>query len=75
MFLCKVKKGFYQEKSDLLLWIKGIRFYKKVSNLFLCKVKKRWFYQEKSDLFFMDKKKLFERGSTFIRWIYYACIT
>ena len=44
----------------------------------LCKVKKKKndFICTKSDLLLdKKKKKTFERGSTFMRQIYYACIT
>ena len=42
----------------VFLWIKGIRFCEKVSDLFLCKVKKGWLYQEKPDLFLWIKNIL-----------------
>ena len=85
-FCVKLNKGDFIKKNQIcFLWIKGIRFCKKYQICFCVKVKKfdfikknqicffmnnkeMWFYQEKSDLFF-------ERGSTFIWWIYYACIT
>ena len=64
MFLCK--RCFYV-KERIRFLLKSIRFV-------LCKVKKGWFYQEKLDPFFFFfickrnwKKRLFERGSTFMR--------
>ena len=42
----------------------------------MCKVKKKVILSRKiRSVFWIKKKKLFERGSTFIRWIYFTCIT
>ena len=53
-----------------------MRFLLKSIRSVLCKVKKDDFIKKIRSFFYVkEKKRLFERGSTFIRWIYYTCIT
>ena len=64
-WICKENQICFYVKERIRFLLKGIRS--------VCKVKKGWFYQEKSDLFFFfyvkekKKKRLFEKGSTFMR--------